>query len=271
MKILVTGLPRIGKSTLVESVLANIKNKQGFSTGQITENGQRVGFNLVTAANQKAVFAHINLDTPYRLGRYAVNVSVLDNTIVSLFNFTPDQLLYVDEIAPMELFSPKFKSLVNTYLESPNDFFGAISLISDAKFIVRIRQAKNNILFTLTPENRQDVQLTIELMLQSRGIVKKLPLNQYQKFIQLAANYARLNQFLQLKKLFNNALSYLSANKYTFVDKDNYTIIGNTGTHWVSKSHQQWHCDCDLFNGRGDFINHSGECSHIQVVKLLVP
>jgi hypothetical protein len=84
----------------------------------------------------------------------------------------------------------------------------------------------------------------------------------------MAKNYAQAAQYTQLKKLFKNAILYLAENKVEKVDNLTFNVIGNTDKHSVKKTENDWLCDCDLFNGRGEFENNAGECSHIQASKL---
>ena len=72
------------------------------------------------------------------------------------------------------------------------------------------------------------------------------------------------NCFVQIEKLFKNALVYLNEKRVNKLDKDTFLVIGNSKKHKVSSSK----CDCDLFNGVGVYTGNAGECSHVQAVKL---
>ena len=72
-KILVTGKPRSGKSTLLQSVVAEYNNKQGFITKEFRENNERAGFSVVTARGDEQILASIHVVSPQKVSRYGVD------------------------------------------------------------------------------------------------------------------------------------------------------------------------------------------------------
>jgi nucleoside-triphosphatase THEP1 len=46
--ILITGMPRSGKSTLLKNIISRIEDKVGFITHEIRKNGERTGFEIET-------------------------------------------------------------------------------------------------------------------------------------------------------------------------------------------------------------------------------
>jgi hypothetical protein len=85
---------------------------------------------------------------------------------------------------------------------------------------------------------------------------------------EMARKYAESSQYTQLKKLFKNAIKYAAENRVNQTGAESFRVRGNTLTHEVTKKNDVWTCDCDLFNGKGDFVGEAGECSHIQAVEL---
>ncbi|OQA04457.1 MAG: NTPase [bacterium ADurb.Bin400] len=57
----------------------------------------------------------------------------------------------------MELFSTRFKELVNSYLASPNHFIGTITSVYDDEFIRQIKGNPDIEVITITLENRAEV------------------------------------------------------------------------------------------------------------------
>src|SRR3989344_7531765 len=131
MKVLLTGQPRAGKTTLMVNCLKMVPNKQGFVTREILEGGERIGFELVSSLGQTATLASVNSNSALRVSRYGVNVGALDSFIDDLPPPEPGNLLYIDEIGAMELFSDKFKRLVLEYLNTGNSFLGTIKDYDD--------------------------------------------------------------------------------------------------------------------------------------------
>ena len=70
--ILLTGQPKSGKSTLLKKIIEDMQNKVGFVTNEILEMEGRIGFEIETSQGEKAIIAHIGLDTPNKVSRYSV-------------------------------------------------------------------------------------------------------------------------------------------------------------------------------------------------------
>ena len=73
-------------------------------------------------------------------------------------------LIVVDEIGKMELFSPAFKEAIIEALDSKKKFLGTIMLKSN-KFTDRIKERKDTVLLELRPENREFIEKRVEELL----------------------------------------------------------------------------------------------------------
>jgi nucleoside-triphosphatase THEP1 len=160
MKLLITGLPRSGKSTLLERLINEIPHKRGFVTTEIREGGERTGFQAVTDTGHKQILSSIHIASQYKVprsvgGTYNVDVDAFDRLLSSLFDHNDTDLLYIDEIGRMELFSERFKELVNNYLIAPNNFIGTIPSAYDDEFIMKVKARTDVMLIEITPENRE--------------------------------------------------------------------------------------------------------------------
>ncbi|MFO8110312.1 MAG: nucleoside-triphosphatase [Thermoplasmata archaeon] len=120
--IFITGNPRCGKSTLVREVAAECgMTVAGLSTPEMRRNGKRVGFALEDImTGEKGVLAHVDVDEGPRVGKYGVCTEELDQfTELSLKDLPDDvELVVIDEIGKMEMFSEEFKDAVDTLLSS---------------------------------------------------------------------------------------------------------------------------------------------------------
>lgn len=167
--IILTGRPKSGKTTLIENLIASFSNKQGFLTKEILEkNDRRVGFEAVTADGIRTIIAHVNIKSPFQVGKYCVHIKALEKTLSNLFNFQNGDLLYIDEIGQIELFSNVFKDLVLKYFNSPNMFITALTSVYSDKFIQMIKKRDDIVVFELIPEKRKLVHSKIKSLLQSR-------------------------------------------------------------------------------------------------------
>ncbi len=154
-KILITGLPKSGKSTILEKLISNIKNKKGFLTREIRKNKERIGFKIVASSGKEGILASADFNTPYKVSKYCVDLKSFESILDELFEFNENDILYIDEIGQMELFSNKFKELVELYLNSKNLFIGTLSKVYCDSFIEKIINRRDIEIVEITPENRK--------------------------------------------------------------------------------------------------------------------
>jgi len=153
---LITGPPRCGKTTLImkiRQVDSLSDNISGFITEEVRERGERIGFKLISLLDKKEGFlAKKGLPSPYRVGRYGVNIEDLEDIGCSAIEkgLLSEKVILIDEIGKMELFSAKFRKILLNALDSPqkvlasimernNDFADSIKRRSDVK-IVRLHR-----------------------------------------------------------------------------------------------------------------------------------
>lgn len=161
LKILVTGLPGSGKTTLVAGLLERLPDKNGiagFITREIREKGTRLGFELVSPDGQRAVLSHIEFKTPHRVGKYRVDLPGFENFLESVRFFAPEtRLVVIDEIGKMECLSEKFRETVLRLVSAPGHLLATIAR-RGTPFIERIKSSPGTQLFELTPANRDRLQ-----------------------------------------------------------------------------------------------------------------
>ena len=120
-KVLLTGRPGCGKTTLVKRVVKNLSQRAaGFYTEEIRDGGIRVGFRLVTLAGDEGVLAHIDFKTSERVGKYGLDLSALEAVGVNAIReaVRAQRPIAIDEIGPMEIRSLVFREAVNDALDS---------------------------------------------------------------------------------------------------------------------------------------------------------
>jgi nucleoside-triphosphatase len=90
--------------------------------------GRRVGFELLTLDGQQRVLAHVDIRGSHRIGKYGVDIAVLDELAVPALyrGIEENGLIVIDEIGPMEILSPVFRQAVLDVLESPARVLGTI-------------------------------------------------------------------------------------------------------------------------------------------------
>ena len=118
-KIGITGLPRAGKSAVLEKVVKMLSDERrqekrarrddtagnpvvgGMKTRTILEGGQRVGFEVVDIiTGDSAIMAHRDIDSRTRILGYGIDPTALDKIGVAAIQLTIDEceFLLFDEI-----------------------------------------------------------------------------------------------------------------------------------------------------------------------------
>jgi len=119
--IFITGPPRSGKSTMIEEIIEETGLKaEGLRTPEIREKGKRKGFKILdTKEGTEGVLAHVDIEEGPNVSRYTVNLEDLEEfTEKSLKNISDDcEVVVVDEIGTMELFSDRFEEAVEELLK----------------------------------------------------------------------------------------------------------------------------------------------------------
>jgi nucleoside-triphosphatase len=120
-RILLTGRPGCGKTTLIQRVVKNLALPAGgFYTKEIRKRGVRVGFKLITLDGKEAVFADVNFKTSERVGKYGLDLAKLETVGVPAIHeaVSAQRLVVIDEIGPMEIRSAIFRDAVSKIFET---------------------------------------------------------------------------------------------------------------------------------------------------------
>jgi nucleoside-triphosphatase len=130
LRLLLTGPPGVGKTTLVKRVVVKVRDAitcSGFITEEVrSEAGDRIGFDIVTLEGRRAPLARKGLREGPRVGDYRVVVRSLECVAVPAMTEPWAQLLVVDEIGLMELRSDHFKEALLGLLEDERPLLGTI-------------------------------------------------------------------------------------------------------------------------------------------------
>lgn len=129
MNLLLTGRPGIGKTTVICRVAEALGERAGgFYTQEVRERGRRVGFRIITLDGQVGWLARVGLSSRYRVGRYGVDLVGLEHVGVTALEQALEErdVILVDEIGRMELYSPPFCRVVSAALDSAKPLVGTI-------------------------------------------------------------------------------------------------------------------------------------------------
>lgn len=158
--ILITGKPRTGKTTLIKRLVENLSDTHagGFYTEEITKNNLRLGFKIVTLDGREGILAKKGMSSPFRLGQYGIDIHDLEEIGVNAIEqaIQEKDLIVIDEIAKMELFSSLFREVVIKALDCPKPVLGVIQM-SKHPFLNQTRSRKDIEIHELTIQNRESL------------------------------------------------------------------------------------------------------------------
>jgi len=173
--IFITGQPGIGKTTVLLNAIETLKKKGctvgGMISREVRERGVRIGFELIDIyTGQRGWLAHVNQPRGPQVSKYRVNLDDLKtigaNSVLNAIEKM--DIVAIDEIGPMELFSPEFKEAVVQALKSNKPLLGTIHHKAQDALINIIRTRKDTEILEVTYENRGALHnLIIEKILQS--------------------------------------------------------------------------------------------------------
>jgi nucleoside-triphosphatase len=156
--ILLTGIPGCGKTTVIKNILSKLgnPNAMGFFTEEIKENKERKGFRIHSLDGQDGIMAEVGSKSPFKVSKYGVDIDAIEdigaNAILKAIKEA--DIIVIDEIGKMELFSDLFKLAVLDAFNSSKLVLGTISL-KDSEFTCQIKEREDTIIFEVNQDNRE--------------------------------------------------------------------------------------------------------------------
>lgn len=154
--ILLTGVPGIGKTTIIRKVTGKMKKAcAGFYTEEIREKNRRVGFRLITTDGNLCILSHKSINSPHQLGKYRISIECIEAIGVTAIKYgiAKNRIIVIDEIGKMELFSYAFKEVVVQALDSNSCILGSI-LFKSHPFCKKIKEREDVDIMEVTEDNR---------------------------------------------------------------------------------------------------------------------
>jgi nucleoside-triphosphatase len=117
----ITGRAGIGKTSVLLETIRLLKSKGieigGFVSQEVRENGRRIGFEVINLhSSRKAWLAKIGEEGGPIIGKYVVQLKDFENISIEALSYAMNtkkvDLITVDELGPMELYSNIFRSLI---------------------------------------------------------------------------------------------------------------------------------------------------------------
>jgi nucleoside-triphosphatase len=157
-RILVTGSPGIGKTTLVRRVVERLHGKRltGFYTEELRGRGGRTGFRIVTLDGREARLATVGGGGGPRVGRYSVDVAAIDALCEVLRPGPGIDAVVIDEIGKMECLSEAFVRAAREAFSGDVPVLGTVALAGGG-FIAEAKRLAGVEVIGLSRKNRDEV------------------------------------------------------------------------------------------------------------------
>jgi len=160
----ITGRPGIGKTTVLLRAADGLKAKgyrvMGMISREAREGGNRVGFETVDFyTGRRGWLAHVNQPVGPQVSKYRVNLEDLNSIGAKSIRdaVTNAQIIIIDEIGPMELFSSHFKEAVSEALNSQKAIIGTIHFKARDPLIQTIKAREDTEIFEVNFDNRESL------------------------------------------------------------------------------------------------------------------
>jgi len=177
-----TGNPGIGKTTVLLRVAEALKAR-GYSVGgmvsrEVRTCGTRVGFEISDlGSSRRGWLAHVSQKSGPQIGKYRVNMQDLDAIgVEAILRAVEDfDVVVIDEVGPMELFSEKFKMAVRRAVESGKPVVGVVHWKARDGLINEVKKREDTQVIAVTHENRNKLHQTIaEIAVEFLGPKKRI-------------------------------------------------------------------------------------------------
>ncbi|XP_039429896.1 nucleoside-triphosphatase THEP1 [Culex pipiens pallens] len=177
--ILITGMPGVGKTTIMRHVGTELQRRaiafDGFYTEELrSSSGERSGFDIVTFDGKRAPLARTsdsirNAPAKNRVGKYTVCVTEFESVALpALAIRSTANLLLLDEIGKMELksrpFEDRLQQIVDAVTAPPEGrlkFVATVPLKASLNIVERLKRTPGVQLFHVTVSNRDKMRQDI--------------------------------------------------------------------------------------------------------------
>lgn len=141
-------------------IIANLNCKKvvGFYTQEIREENSRKGFQWKRLDGPEGILAHIDIKSPFKVGKYRVDIAGFEKLVVPVLDFdrTDTELFVIDEIGKMECMSEKFVAAVRRLFTSDKSVLATVAQ-KGTGLISEVKNHPDTKSFNLTAQNREKV------------------------------------------------------------------------------------------------------------------
>jgi len=169
VKIIIIGPPRSGKTTLINILIEKLKTKyeiSGFLTPEVRKKGRRIGFDVKSiGANIRIPLARKDgYDVKYQLGSYNVFINKFNKFLreyiktdirINNSDEKKEQIVLIDEIGKMELFSKEFENFLKEIFNSNTSIIATIGKTLNHPIKLNLKASPDVKFFELSRQNQK--------------------------------------------------------------------------------------------------------------------
>ena len=166
--LLLTGNPGVGKTTVLMKTVNALKERGihvgGMISREVREGGTRVGFEILDlTGSRRGWLAHVNQKNGPQVGKYRVNIEDLNTVGAQAITDAVEkcEVIAIDEVGPMELFSERFKEAVRKALESHKLVLAVVHWKAQDTLINEAKKREDAETTSVTLENRESLHKKI--------------------------------------------------------------------------------------------------------------
>ena len=176
-KIGITGMPSVGKTQTLVKIIEYLEENgymvEGMITEPILEKKKRVGFYVEDWQTKgKEVFAHVDIDSKEKVGRYGVDINALEKIgIPAIEKAIADEdinIIIIDEIGKMEMLSERFCEIVIEAMDSDKPIMVTLHKKSRSPLLQDVRRRDDIRILEVTPVNRNLLPYKIEKIMEEK-------------------------------------------------------------------------------------------------------
>ena len=164
MKIIITGEPGVGKTTLIKKLVKALGSRAtGFWTEEVRDikTKKRIGFKVVSTNGESTLFASKTFTSKHIVGSYGVNVERFERIALPVLEKAlkeREKVIIIDEIGKMEFFSKAFVKLVEKLMfDQRYNVVATIPIRDFHPLIKEIRRIPGAVYLEITKENRDNI------------------------------------------------------------------------------------------------------------------
>jgi nucleoside-triphosphatase len=159
--LILTGTPGVGKTTVLANTVSVLKGRNviigGMFSREVREGSERIGFEIIDITSlSRGWLARVDQQSGPQVGKYHVNINDLESVGAKAISDATENsdLVAIDEIGPMELFSTKFRDAIVKALDSKKLVIAVVHQKAQDQLLFDVRNRSDVETFVVTSKNR---------------------------------------------------------------------------------------------------------------------